>query len=272
ILGKWSIEYSVKDSKNQEGKIIKEIIVKENLDYLNIKLGEPDKKRFIATFPNASITNNSDELINGMKLYISEGFNSSMTIKYLDKGIEKHSKERQIILNENYTTEEAEELIKSIKIEHDDSTSFIFNVRLQNNSVDDIIYNPQNGNYYQFVEDKRITWKNAKERAEKMEYRGLKGHLATIKSKYELDLFNCLTTKTVWLGATDEEEEGKWKWVTGEPVKFTNWCVGEPNNLGGIEDYMSSIKNSCGLWNDTVNSPDPVWTDIEGFVVEFENM
>ncbi|HID9495012.1 TPA: immunoglobulin-like domain-containing protein [Clostridioides difficile] len=272
ILGKWSIEYSVKDSKNQESKIIKEIIVKENLDYLNIKLGEPDKKRFIATFPNASITNNSDELINGMKLYISEGFNSSMTIKYLDKGIEKHSKERQIILNENYTTEEAEELIKSIKIEHDDSTSFIFNVRLQNNSVDDIIYNPQNGNYYQFVEDKRITWKNAKERAEKMEYRGLKGHLATIKSKYELDLFNCLTTKTVWLGATDEEEEGKWKWVTGEPVKFTNWCVGEPNNLGGTEDYMSSIKNSGGLWNDTVNSPDPVWTDIEGFVVEFENM
>ncbi|EGT3944934.1 TPA: DUF5011 domain-containing protein [Clostridioides difficile] len=272
ILGKWSIEYSVKDSKNQESKIIKEIIVKENLDYLNIKLGEPDKKRFIATFPNASITNNSDELINGMKLYISEGFNSSMTIKYLDKGIEKHSKERQIILNENYTTEEAEELIKSIKIEHDNSTSFIFNVRLQNNSVDDIIYNPQNGNYYQFIEDKRITWKNAKERAEKMEYRGLKGHLATIKSKYELDLFNCLTTKTVWLGATDEEEEGKWKWVTGEPVKFTNWCVGEPNNLGGTEDYMSSIKNSGGLWNDTVNSPDPVWTDIEGFVVEFENM
>uniref|UniRef100_UPI0031B5B5EF immunoglobulin-like domain-containing protein n=1 Tax=Clostridioides difficile TaxID=1496 RepID=UPI0031B5B5EF len=272
ILGKWSIEYSVKDSKNQESKIIKEIIVKENLDYLNIKLGEPDKKRFIATFPNASITNNSDKLINGMKLYISEGFNSSITIKYSDKGIEKSFKGQQLILNSSYTTKEAEELIKSIRIEHDNSTSFTFNVRLQNNSVDDIIYNPQNGNYYQFVEAKRITWKNAKERAEKMEYRGLKGHLATIKSKYELDLFNCLTTKTVWLGATDEEEEGKWKWVTGEPVKFTNWCVGEPNNLGGTEDYMSSIKNSGGLWNDTVNSPDPVWTDIEGFVVEFENM
>ncbi|MCC0727638.1 DUF5011 domain-containing protein [Clostridioides sp. ZZV14-6045] len=271
ILGKWTIEYSVKDSKNQESKVIKEITIKENLDYLNINLGEPNKKRFIATFPNATIVNNSNNPIAGMKFYISEGFNSSMTIKYSDKGIEKSFKGQQLILNSNYTTKEAEELIKSIRIEHDNSTSFTFNVRLQNNSVDDIIYNPQNGNYYQFVEAKRITWKNAKERAEKMEYMGLKGHLATIKSKYELDLFNCLTTKTVWLGATDEEKEGQWKWVTGEPVKFTNWCVGEPNNFGGIEDYMSSIKNSGGLWNDTVNSPDPVWTDIEGFVVEFEN-
>ncbi|WP_227861016.1 immunoglobulin-like domain-containing protein [Clostridioides sp. ES-W-0016-02] len=272
VLGKWSIEYSVKDSKQQESKAIKEITVKENLDYLSINLGEPNKKRFVVSFPNATVVNNSNELISGIKLYISEGYNDSILIKYKDKGVQKTTKGQQIILTGNYSREEAEELIKSIQIEHDNSTSFIFNVRLQNNSVDDIIYNPVNGNYYQFVADRRISWKNAKLKAEKMEYKGLKGHLATIKSKHELNLFNSLTTKTVWLGATDEEKEGQWKWVTGEFVKFTNWCAGEPNNFGGTEDYMVSIKNSNGLWNDTNNAPDPYWTDIEGFVVEYENV
>nr|WP_172693313.1 immunoglobulin-like domain-containing protein [Clostridioides difficile]AYD68710.1 chitinase B [Clostridioides difficile] len=271
ILGKWTIEYSVKDSKEQESKVIKYITVKEDFDYLNLDLGEANKKRFLVNFPDAKITNNSNELINGIKLYINEGFNNSILIKYNDKGVKKSVKGQQVILKDKYTTEEAEELIKSIEIEHDNSTSFTFNVRLQNNNVDDMVYNPQNGNYYQFVEAKRISWKNAKLEAEKMEYKGLKGHLATIKSKHELDLFNSLTTKTTWLGATDEEKEGQWKWVTGELVKFTNWCSGEPNNFGGTEHYMVSIKNSKGLWNDTNNSPDPYWTDIEGFVVEFEN-
>lgn len=272
ILGKWTIEYSVKDSKEQESKAIKYITVKENFDYLNLDLGEANKKRFLVNFPDAKITNNSNELINGIKLYISEGFNNSILIKYNDKGVKKSVKGQQVILTDKYTTEEAEELIKSIEIEHDNSTSFTFNVRLQNNNVDDMVYNPQNGNYYQFVEAKRISWKNAKLEAEKMEYKGLKGHLATIKSKYELDLFNSLTTKTVWLGATDEEKEGTWKWITGEPFEYTNWCPGEPNNFdAGGENYLVSIKNSNGLWNDTTNSPNPTWTDIEGFVVEFEN-
>lgn len=270
VLGKWTLEYIVSDSKGQESSAKKYVTVKENFDYLTINLGEPNRKRFLVTFPNAQIINNSNELIDGLKLYISEGFNNSITIKYSEKGVEKSVKGQQLILTGKYTTEEVTNIIKSIKIEHDNSTSFRFNVRLQNNNVDDIVYNPQNGNYYQFIEAKRISWKNAKLEAEKMEYKGLKGHLATIKSKYELDLFNSLTTKTVWLGATDEEKEGQWKWITGEPVKFINWCPGEPNNFGGTEHYMVSIKNSKGLWNDTNNSPDPYWTDIEGFVVEYE--
>ena len=49
------------------------------------------------------------------------------------------------------------------------------------------------------------------------------GHLATITSKVEnLLIFDFLTKKyskipCLWLGATDEKEEGKWTWVTGEP-------------------------------------------------------
>ncbi|HBH4034434.1 TPA: DUF5011 domain-containing protein [Clostridioides difficile] len=270
VLGKWTLEYIVSDSKGQESSAKKYVTVKENFDYLTINLGEPNRKRFLVTFPNVQIINNSNELIDGLKLYISEGFNNSITIKYSEKGVEKSVKGQQLILTGKYTTEEVINIIKSIKIEHDNSTSFRFNVRLENNKVDDIVYNPSNGNYYQFIAAKRISWKNAKVEAENMEYRGLKGHLVTITSKDELDIFNSLTTRTVWLGGSDEKEEGKWKWITGEPFKYTNWCPGEPNNFGGVEDYMYSIKNSNGLWNDTTNSPDPYWTDIEGFVVEYE--
>ena len=41
----------------------------------------------------------------------------------------------------------------------------------------------------------------------------------------------------VWLGLTDEFEEGNWQWVTGEPLNYTNWYDGEPNNNGGLEHY-----------------------------------
>ncbi|HFL3653824.1 TPA: immunoglobulin-like domain-containing protein [Clostridioides difficile] len=272
ILGKWTLEYFVADTKGQESRATKYITIKENFDYLSVNLGEPIIKRFLTTFPNARVTNNSKELINGIKLYISEGFNDSIVIKYNDKGIEKSVKGQQVILTDKYTTKEIENLIKSVKIEHDNSTSFKFNVRLQNNNVDDIVYNPENGSYYQFVEAKRITWKNAKKEAENMEYKGLKGHLATISSQNDLDIFNSLTSKTVWLDGTDEVVEGDWRDVKGNPFKWTNWASGEPNNndVDG-EDYLVSLKNSNGLWNDASNSPNPIWTDIEGFVVEFEN-
>ncbi|WP_131042623.1 immunoglobulin-like domain-containing protein [Clostridioides difficile] len=272
ILGKWTLEYFVADIKGQESRATKYITVKENFDYLDINLGEPNIERFLATFPNVKVTNNSNELINGIKLYISEGFNDSIVIKYNDRGIEKSVKGQQVILTDKYTTKEVEKLIKSIKIQHDNSTSFKFNVRLQNNSIDDIVYNPEKRSYYQFVEAKRITWKNAKKEAENMEYKGLKGHLAIISSQNDLNIFNSLTSKTVWLGGTDEIVEGDWRDVKGEPLKWTNWAPGEPNNhdVDG-EDYLVSLKNSNGLWNDASNSPSPIWTDIEGFIVEFEN-
>ena len=56
-------------------------------------------------------------------------------------------------------------------------------------------------------------WKAAKADAEA---RG--GHLATITSEAEwLEVIQRFGTNLVhcWLGGTDEEEEGVWKWVTG---------------------------------------------------------
>jgi hypothetical protein len=61
--------------------------------------------------------------------------------------------------------------------------------------------------------------------------------LATITSAEENDFVykNFAADHVCWLGATDEAEEGKWTWVTGEPFAFQNWFPGNP---GDEEDCL----------------------------------
>ncbi|MFN0136650.1 MAG: lectin-like protein [Phycisphaerae bacterium] len=56
-----------------------------------------------------------------------------------------------------------------------------------------------------------------------------------------------------WIGLTDQAAEGDFRWLTGEPVTFTNWSGGEPNNSGGVEDVVEMFGN--GLWNDNREVP-----------------
>jgi len=61
----------------------------------------------------------------------------------------------------------------------------------------------------------------------------------------------------LWIGLNDAATEGSFVWTTGEPVVFTNWKSGEPNNFGGNEDYVtvnwefSRSTGPKGTWNDT---------------------
>ena len=52
----------------------------------------------------------------------------------------------------------------------------------------------------------------------------------------------------LWIGFTDEGNEGTFRWVNSEDVRYTNWNAGEPNNSGGIEHYAELL--SSGIWND----------------------
>ena len=49
--------------------------------------------------------------------------------------------------------------------------------------------------------------------------------------------------KAWWGGATDEEQEGTWRWTqSGDPVQNFMWGVGEPNNHRDDEDYFCFFK------------------------------
>ncbi|GFS11092.1 mannose-binding protein C [Elysia marginata] len=53
----------------------------------------------------------------------------------------------------------------------------------------------------------------------------------------------------IFIGVTDREREGRWKKITGQPVSYTKWHRGEPNNAGrGGEDCVEIGGN--GVWND----------------------
>ena len=101
----------------------------------------------------------------------------------------------------------------------------------------------------------------------------LDGHLVTINSADEQAFIRSalekdgLQKKHYWIGGTDRDNVGEWKWVTGEPFTYTNWDPGngddhdpQPNNLAG-QDYIelqtiSNTGNNYMTWNDMFDSGD----------------
>lgn len=128
------------------------------------------------------------------------------------------------------------------------------------------VYNSQNKHYYERI-DLSMTWKDAEAYCEKNG-----GHLASITSKEELDFVNNIlkdgSKDRYWLGASDEQQEGIWNWVTGEKFVISSWRTGEPNNNNGdhSENYLMTYKN--GEWMDV---PNDAVVSIYGFVCEYDN-
>jgi cysteine-rich repeat protein len=79
------------------------------------------------------------------------------------------------------------------------------------------------------------------------------GHLATLTDAAEDAAVSALQDQSdPWFGFEDLAVEGTWRWITGEPVTYTFWNTGEPNDAGGLEDcgqYYVGITwndNNCG--------------------------
>lgn len=153
-----------------------------------------------------------------------------------------------------------------------------------------------NGHHYK-IYDEAGYWSSAKASCEE---KG--GHLLTITSQEEQDFIEELIDskgimKHYWLGATDEETEGTWKWITGEPWGFTHWCSGQPNNTAyvdtehgqdylelqvtrgdqGVEEYMTwtDICDSGIAYNTVTGvsyeeAPDYNSTKYYGYICEWE--
>ena len=87
------------------------------------------------------------------------------------------------------------------------------------------------------------------------------GHLVTINDQAEQDwlaaTFPHTLYKEIHIGMNDIAQEGDWVWSSGEPVIYTNWLPGEPNDANGIEDIgvMNWGHDGLGIpytdgWND----------------------
>ena len=126
-----------------------------------------------------------------------------------------------------------------------------------------IKYLSSNGHYYEYVPG-GFTWSQARDLAASKTFNGATGYLATITSAAENAFLANLRNGDAWIGASDADTEGVWKWVTGPETRivfwnggkdgsaaagqYANWQPGrEPNNAGN-EDFAHMWGG--GYWND----------------------
>ena len=119
-----------------------------------------------------------------------------------------------------------------------------------------------NGHWYAISPELR-TWEDAKVYASQSG-----GTLAAINSAAEGNFVRALTTGTYWIGLYQDgaardfaEPAGGWRWVTDEPVSFSDWGPGynglpqEPNNYFPDEDYaLVSSQSVSTQWFDVRGS------------------
>lgn len=132
-----------------------------------------------------------------------------------------------------------------------------------------------NGHTYKMFDD-GISWARAKEACEQMG-----GHLVTITSQQEQDFIESIIPSGVtyyWIGLTDEASEGDFRWVTGEPLSYNNWLIGQPDNYDNSEHYVtipsmdleySDWVSYFGQWNDSPDFGNEIHSDT-GYICEWE--
>ena len=120
-------------------------------------------------------------------------------------------------------------------------------------------FNPATTHYYAQVDG--LTWVEAEAYAVR-----LGGHLVTINDQAEQDWLSAtFTQESVGIGLNDLASEGTWVWTSGEPVTYTNWDPGEPNNCiecaGGPEgEDIAAMNFTSGGYPGS----GPGWADLPG--------
>ncbi|MDB4566783.1 hypothetical protein N9Z78_02160 [Akkermansiaceae bacterium] len=120
-------------------------------------------------------------------------------------------------------------------------------------SVDDIkVYIPFN---LQIIEG-NFTWHEAKADAE-----AKGGRLAVLDTQEKIDAANAFVVEAgfsedLWLGLTDQDSEGEWAWLNGEPLATADWGQRQPEggSWGGQPENYAILHFGDRKWHDVPNN------------------
>ncbi|XP_078021645.1 uncharacterized protein LOC144461835 [Epinephelus lanceolatus] len=109
------------------------------------------------------------------------------------------------------------------------------------------------GSFY-YISSINKTWQDSRDDCVR---RG--ADLMIINSKEEQE-FTRKYRQIMWIGLTDRETEGVWKWVDGTLLTTSFWHSGEPNNYEGTNEDCVAVN-----YHDYKNS----WNDLECVIKNF---
>jgi len=116
-----------------------------------------------------------------------------------------------------------------------------------------VSFSSETGHYYKALSGTFANWDEARVVASTQTYNNLTGYLATVTSASETNVLAKLGVGG-WLGGSDSEADGVWKWMTGpeagQAFSYTNWASGEPNNFFPEGETHLEMKANSALWND----------------------
>jgi hypothetical protein len=148
-------------------------------------------------------------------------------------------------------------------------------------------FNSDNGHIYEFV-DQATSWTEARDLAASSNLAGVNGYLVTISDQQEDNFIAQYNSQNFqrWIGASDAESEGVWKWVTGPEVglifwnngkklQYANWADYRPDNRSGATGEAQSyglLNTKNQGWDDAENKHRPENFDSItrlGYIIEY---
>lgn len=127
-----------------------------------------------------------------------------------------------------------------------------------------------NGHKYYLIDNSAlIGWNDAKQYCKNV----FGGYLVSITSKEENEFVTGLLKEfnysDAFIGGSDREKEGEWKWESGESWSYSNWGANQPDDYKAYEGGQDYLRiGQDGAWDDFNSMADISGTEIKSFICE----